>query len=277
MKMRKRSGLCALALSGAVAFALSLLFRRSPSVAEIEAAAEPLSLLPRTAAEAIKQVVTANRMLGYEGVLDALGHISLRNPENPKTFFQARSISPLHVTRNDILEIGLDGNLVTNTKMRPYGERIIHAAVLNARPEMNAVFHGHIAAVIPFSVTGVPIRPIMHVGSFLWQCVPVYDEYEPGAGMLISTRGEGERIARHLGRHRVHLLRGHGCDIVAAALPHLVASAIYLRDNSIIQMQALQLGREPKYLSEEEAKPAVDKALFGELPLDRMWSYGPQG
>ncbi len=228
---------------------------------------------PKTAAAAIDLVVMGNRILANEGVLDALGHISLRNPENPATFFQARSVSPLEVTRDDVIEIDLDGNVVTKTTMRPYGERVIHGAILKARPEMNAVFHGHPASVIPFSVTGVPIRPVTHVGSFIYQGVPVYDDYEPDGGMLVSTVREGERLAAHLGQGRAHLLRGHGCDIVAEGVPALVASAIYLRDNAAIQLQALQLSKKVKYLSEEEAKRAMEAAIFGALPLDRMWGY----
>ena len=236
-------------------------------------AVEQTKNVPKTPQEAIQQVVMANRILGNEGILDALGHVSVRNPMNASTFFQARSISPSEATPGDILEIDLDGDVVTNTKMRPYGERIIHGAILKARPEMNAVFHGHFAAVIPFSVTNTPIRPITHVGSFLYQGVPVYDDYEPGGGMLIRTREEGERIAQHLGQRRVHLLRGHGCDIVAEDLPRLVASAVYLRDNATIQWQILLSGKEPKYLSPEEAKAATEIGLFGASPIDRMWSY----
>ena len=41
----------------------------------------------KTAAEAIEQVVLANRILTEEGIFDYLGHVSIRNPENPKTFF----------------------------------------------------------------------------------------------------------------------------------------------------------------------------------------------
>ena len=157
--------------------------------------------------------------------------------------------------------------------MRPYGERIIHGAILKARPEMNAVFHGHFAAVIPFSVTHTPILPITHVGSFVYQGVPIYDDYEPGGGMLIRTGEEGERIARHLGQHRVHLLRGHGCNIVAESLPKLVASAVYLRENANAQWQVLLSGKEPKCLSPEEAKSAMEIGLFGVSPIDRMWRY----
>jgi 3-hydroxy-2-methylpyridine-4,5-dicarboxylate 4-decarboxylase len=227
----------------------------------------------KTVSDAIEQVVMANRILANEGILDALGHVSLRNPENPETFFQARSVAPLEVTRNDMLELDLEGNVLTDTTMRPYSERVIHAAILKARPDMQAVFHGHIASVIPFSVTGIQIRPVTHVGSFLYQGVPVYDDYEPDCGMLISTRQEGERIAKHLGSRRAHLLRGHGCNITAESMPALVASAIYLRDNAAMQFQALQLGKKVKYLSLKEAKQAMDTALFAPVPLARMWGY----
>lgn len=135
-------------------------FSRDPMIAGIQA-----EEVPKTAREAIQQVVMANRILSTEGILDALGHMSVRNPVNAGTFFQARSISPFEVTSEDILEIDLDGEVVTQTTMKPYGERIIHGAILKARPEMNAVFHGHFAAVIPFSVTDTPIRPVTHVGS----------------------------------------------------------------------------------------------------------------
>lgn len=236
-------------------------------------AVEQTKNVPKTAQEAIQQVVMANRILGNEGILDALGHVSLRNPENANTFFQARSISPFEATQDDILEIDLDGSVVTKTTLRPYGERIIHGAILKVRPEMNAVFHGHFAAVIPFSVTNTPIRPVTHGGSFLYQGVPIYDDYEPGGGMLIRTKQEGERIAKHLGLHRVHLLRGHGCDIVAENLPRLVASAVYLRDNATIQWQIILSGKEAKYLSSEQAKAAMEIAIFGASPIDRMWSY----
>ncbi len=235
--------------------------------------AETIKIIPETTEEAIQQLVMANRILANEGVLDTFGHVSVRNPENRKTFLQARSISPYEVTEEDILEIDFDGNVLTETAMLPYGERIIHGALLNARSEMNAVFHGHPAAVIPFSVTDIPIKPVMHLGSFIYQGVPVYDDYEPDDGMLIRKKSEGERIAKHLGEHRVQLLRGHGCNIVADHLPQLVASAIYLRDNATVQWQALLVGKEPKYISPEVARVAMQMALFGPMPTARSWGY----
>jgi 3-hydroxy-2-methylpyridine-4,5-dicarboxylate 4-decarboxylase len=269
--MKPKFHLCISMWRGIVALMLFSFFLPSLCFSQQLIPLDHWRYIPKTTDEAMEQLVWANRILANEGVLDALGHVSVRNPQNPKTFFQTRGLSPYLITKKDILEIDLESNVLTKSANRPYSERVVHAALLKARPDMNAVFHGHIPAVIPFSVTGVPLRPVTHVGSFLGQGAPVYDEFEPGDGMLILKNSEGERMARHLGNRRVQLLRGHGCNIVAEGPMHLVACAIYLRDNATIQWQALLIGKEPKSLTEEEAKPAMDRGLF--QPLSRMWGY----
>ena len=60
----------------------------------------------------IKDLVIANRILAREEVVDAYGHVSIRNPDNPKHFFLSRSVSPELVERDDIVELGLDGDLL---------------------------------------------------------------------------------------------------------------------------------------------------------------------
>lgn len=223
------------------------------------------------AKQAIEQCVLANRILTNENVLDAFGHVALRNPENSDTFFLSRALAPGLVTAADILEIDLEGNVVTKTDARPYGERIIHAAILKARPDVNAVFHGHPHSVIPFSSTGVPIRPVAHFAGIFFEGIPLYDDYDVSAGMLIASPEEGERVARTLGGARAVLLRDHGCCVVAENMPALVMSSIYLRDNAALQFQALQLGQ-PKYLSYEEGRQANRVALSA-LSLERAWGY----
>src|SRR3972149_10823666 len=98
---------------------------------------------PKTASEAIRDVVLANRILSHEGIFDYLGHVSVRNPENPKTFFISRALAPEQVTKNDILEVDLEGKVLTKTARQPYSERIIHGAIYKVRPEVNSVVHAH--------------------------------------------------------------------------------------------------------------------------------------
>jgi 3-hydroxy-2-methylpyridine-4,5-dicarboxylate 4-decarboxylase len=232
------------------------------------------NIVVKTAAQAIEQLVMANRIIANEGVVDALGHISLRNPENPNTFFITRgALAPIEVTKDDIIEVDLEGKVVTKPAQRTVGEIFIHSEILKARPEMTAVFHGHQPGIIPFTVVDVPMRPLLNTAGFIYQGVPVFDDYTPGSGFLINTKEGGERIAKHLGQHRVLLLRSHGCIIAAETMPKVVACATFLGINATIQWQALLLGKEPKYLSPEDAKTGAEVALLKDGTMSRYWGY----
>ena len=98
---------------------------------------------PKTAREAVGSLVWANRILANENIVDYLGHVSVRNPENPKTFFIARGIAPATVTKKDMLEVDFEGNVLTRTQFRPYSERIIHGAIYKVRPDVNSVVDAH--------------------------------------------------------------------------------------------------------------------------------------
>ena len=226
---------------------------------------------PKTAAEAIDQLVWANRILANEGIFDFLGHISVRNPENSKTFFIARAIAPETVTKGDILEVDLEGNVVSKTQFRPYQERIIHAGIFKARPDVNSVIHAHPIPVVTLSVSEVPFRIVVHPASIFYEGVPNYDAYDftsPGnTGMLVTTKEEGERVARTLGKSTAMIMRGHGCNVVGKSVPDAVRSAITLRDNVVILLGAQQFGK-VKTVSYEEAKEAA-KALGN---AERGWN-----
>ncbi|MCL6598121.1 MAG: class II aldolase/adducin family protein [Alicyclobacillus macrosporangiidus] len=221
--------------------------------------------------QAIEALVLANHILSNEGILDAFGHVSVRNPDEPGRFFLSRSLSPQLVQAEDIMEFDLDGNETSATGYRPYKERILHAKIYAARPDVQAVCHHHAISLIPFSTTGVEVRPICHIGGMFYEGVPVYDDYDVSDGMLIVNPREGERIARTLNNKRAVLLRGHGCIVVGEDIRRTVMASIYLVQNAEIQYRALQLGT-PSYLSYEEGRAATE-TMFGEIPLERAWTY----
>src|SRR5471030_1563993 len=41
----------------------------------------------------LNDIVSANRILAHEGVLDAYGHVSVRDPRNPNRFWMSRSVA----------------------------------------------------------------------------------------------------------------------------------------------------------------------------------------
>jgi HCOMODA/2-hydroxy-3-carboxy-muconic semialdehyde decarboxylase len=86
----------------------------------------------------LDDLVIANRILANEGVIDAFGHVSIRDPRRPDRYFLARSRSPELVERRDIR------SSTWTTADRParadHVRRPIHA---RRRRRAGAVCHNH--------------------------------------------------------------------------------------------------------------------------------------
>src|SRR4051794_12497768 len=195
--------------------------------------------------ELIDDLVTANHILYNEGVVDGFGHVSARHPERPDRYFLARSIAPAVVKREDILEFDLDSNAIDARGARSYLERFIHGEIYRVRSDVHAIVHSHSPSVIPFSVTGVALKPIFHLGGFLGQGTPIFeirDAGGPSTDMLIRTPELGVALARTLGNATYTLMRGHGSVAVGKSIKQVVYRAIYGEVNARLQAEATRLG-----------------------------------
>lgn len=202
-------------------------------------------------------LVDANHILFDRGVLDAYGHVSARDPENPDRFLLARNMAPALVRPEDIQTFDLDAE---TTDERPsYLERFIHAALYRARPDVMAVVHSHSAAVLPFSVVDRPLRAISHMAGFLGVGAPVFeirDSAGEASDLLIRNRDLGSSLADSLGAAAVVLMRGHGSVAVGASVQQAVHRAVFTELNARTQAEALKLGS-CTYLTAEEASAAA--------------------
>jgi ribulose-5-phosphate 4-epimerase/fuculose-1-phosphate aldolase len=61
--------------------------------------------MPDAFAELRHELAVANRILANEGIIDAFGHISVRNPRNPDRYFISRHRASELVEPSDILEM----------------------------------------------------------------------------------------------------------------------------------------------------------------------------
>ncbi len=224
----------------------------------------------------VRDLVIANRILAREDVVDAYGHVSVRNPENPRQFFLSRSVAPELVEPEDVVELGLDGQPVREEKRALYLERFIHAAIFEARPEINAVVHAHAEDILPFGVAQeTALRPVIHSGSFIGAQVPVWDIADKfgDTNLLVTNLEQGRDLARCLGANNVALMRGHGFASAGRSLIEVVRMSVYLPRNARALLRARQLGGEVKYLSQGE----IDARNRGYSPYSsetwRAWQY----
>ncbi|GJD53741.1 3-hydroxy-2-methylpyridine-4,5-dicarboxylate 4-decarboxylase [Methylobacterium crusticola] len=210
----------------------------------------------------VDDLVAANHILADQGVVDGFGHVSVRHPGDPNRFLMSRSLAPALVKPDDIMEFDLDGNALDARGRAVFLERFIHGEIYRARGDVQAVVHSHSPAVIPFGITGAPLRAAYHIAAFLAGGVPVFDIRQAAGAtdMLVRDPALGRALAATLGAGPVALMRGHGDVVVGSTIPMAVFRAVYTEVNARVQGQAMALGGPVTYLDAAESEKA-DKAL----------------
>lgn len=229
--------------------------------------------MPDTPANLLRDLAAAYRMVANEGILDAFGHISLRNPDNPNRYFLSRSRAPALVQPEDIQEYDLDSNPIHESPLRPYMERVIHGEIFKARPDVNAVCHHHAPSIMPLVIAGMPMLPVFHLGAAMGPEAPFWDSRDEfgDTNLLVAKPEEGASLARALGKHSVVLMRRHGATVVGGELRELVFRTIYSAKNAEYQLAAHALGHvSPLTAGEAEMAAGLNLAPG---PLARAYEY----
>jgi ribulose-5-phosphate 4-epimerase/fuculose-1-phosphate aldolase len=223
-----------------------------------------------------EDLVDANHILYNNGIVDGYGHVSVRHPDHPDRFVMAAAVSPGRVRDTDLISLDFDGKVIGEERPT-YSERFIHAEIYRARSDVNAVIHSHSPTVIPFSVTDVPLRAIIHGASFMQTAVPVFNTHDvPEATTpLVNSPAIGKALVKTLGQSSIVLMRGHGNTVVAGEIREVVSRAIYAERNAMLLLQTLALGRPIVYMNAAEAKAmqgsGVNPGRGSSHGVDRVW------
>ena len=191
--------------------------------------------------QALDELVTANRILAHEQVVDAFGHVSIRHPEAPDRYLMSRARAPECIELADLMEFTLDGTPIESSARKAYAERHIHGAIYETQPAVRAIVHNHSPGIIPFGITGTPLRPVMHM------CASM-GARSPDLGFAYGLRrhqppgdehGDGPRPCSDP-RPR---LRWPSCAATVASSPAVrcarsSSTPIYLELNAELQMKA---------------------------------------
>ena len=223
----------------------------------------------------LQDLAAANRILVAQGVFDAAGHVSMRHPSASGRFIMSRAMAPALVRSKDLIELDLDGVACAADGRQAFIERFIHAEIYKARPDVMAVAHSHSASVIPFGLTGVPLRAMYHNAAFLAAGVPVFDIRENfgTTSIVIDSPQKGAALAATLADKAAALLRAHGMVTVGPSLQAAVFRAVFTESSARIQQQAMAHGAAIAALEPEEGRlaDAVNLATHG-----RAWDLWKQ-
>src|SRR5579862_7526032 len=135
-------------------------FRRGKRVSDQEELKHVMTL-----DEVKYEVALGSRIMTNIGLADginaSMGHVSLRDPSDPKRFVvkgRGYDIDVLARMRpEDMVVCDLNGYLVDGPPgVLQCNEVMIHACVLRARPEINSVVHAHPPFCVMLTVLGIP-------------------------------------------------------------------------------------------------------------------------
>ncbi|EXJ76658.1 uncharacterized protein A1O5_01166 [Cladophialophora psammophila CBS 110553] len=205
---------------------------------------------------ALRDLISANHILHYHGVVDAYGHISVRHPLHPSQYIMCGYMAPAMVTSGrDLIAYHVsDSSTVDPDAKKGYSERFIHGEIFKRYPSVNCVIHSHAEEVLPYAVSmGVTLKAVYHMAGFLgsrgvkvFDIDPLYREGEQ-RDMLVNNSRFGAALAEKFvsgaemqsPEESVVLMRRHGFTCVGRDIVTAVYRAIYTRINAEAQTKSM--------------------------------------
>jgi len=163
-----------------------------------------------------QRLTAAFRIFGQWGLGEgAAGHITVRDPEHPETFW----LNPfgVHFSRikvSSLIRVDHDGNVVEGDYPVNRAAFAIHSRIHKARPDVVAAAHTHGVYGRAFSALGRPLAMINQDVCAFYNDHVLYDDY----GGVVLELDEGERIAAALGPKKAAILRNHGLLTVGGSV-----------------------------------------------------------
>jgi L-fuculose-phosphate aldolase len=174
--------------------------------------------------EHLTEAARACRILDMEGHGDmTLGHLSVREAAGRGFWMKRNQIGLGEVLAcDDFVLVDWDGLQIAGSGGR-HSEWPIHSEIFRARKDANVIVHTHPFYASVFSAATEPLQPYTLDADYFVE-VPRH----VGDVALITTKGEGEAIARTLGKNFAVLLSNHGVVFCGATIEQAVCIGIFL-------------------------------------------------
>jgi ribulose-5-phosphate 4-epimerase/fuculose-1-phosphate aldolase len=188
-----------------------------------------------------EQIALALRALANQGFFEfPFGHLSVRTarPEDgPILIVRHLHGEPLQlqdVTPLDIVSMSFGGEPLGGADVP--GERYLHSAVYERRPDVTSVLHYHSTLTAAFGLLGRELVPRTPLAPVLSPAIGVHSY-----GGQIDSAEKGASLCDSLGDRPVALLPGHGAVVVGTGVEEVAARALALEDCCRIELAAAQL------------------------------------
>ena len=166
-------------------------------------------------------------------------HITAKTSKQKETFLINQfGLRYDEVTASNLLEIDLEGNILSGEGDINYTGYIIHGAVHKARKEINCVMHTHTRAGLAISCLKDGLNPIFQDAAIFHNRVSYHD----WQGMSTEV-DECKDIAKNLGNNKVMILRNHGLLTCGETIGEAFILMYYLDKTCQNQLDTMSTGQ----------------------------------
>lgn len=214
------------------------------------------------------ELALACRILAAEGMGDYIwGHVSARG-EEPGTFWlKGAGLGLEEIAPDDLVLLDLEGNVLEGSRPR-HLEWPIHAEVLRARPDVQAVVHSHAVASVAVGCTDAPLQPLCHEAIRWMPAPPTFTETSD----LIDSPALGHAVARQLGDGAGVLLRNHGVVVASRDIRSTALLSVFLERACRMQLSVMASGVPYHPAPEADVESRRSKMSVPES-YDALWRY----
>jgi ribulose-5-phosphate 4-epimerase/fuculose-1-phosphate aldolase len=221
-----------------------------------------------------RNLALACRILAFQGLAeDILGHVSAR-VDDDRILIRCRGPRDrglLFTQPGDIRLVDLSSEQAPDGKYSLPKEFPIHAELLRAHPEINAVVHAHPPTVVAADLAGIPLLPM--VGAYNIPAavmaaagIPVF-----GRSVLIQTHELARDMVDTMHGRQICILRGHGITTAGTTVQQAVARALNLDSLARMACRVAALGAIPVSIPSLDLDSLPD--LGGAFNDDTLWRH----
>jgi L-fuculose-phosphate aldolase len=214
--------------------------------------------------DALDRLARGCRILELEGHGDmTLGHLSLRDPAGRGFWMKRNRIGLGEVLGpDDFVLVDWDGNKIAGDGGR-HSEWPIHSEILRARADVAVVAHTHPFHACVFSAASEPLAPYTLDADYFAEVPRHRDEVA-----LITTKAEGQALARSLGDAVAVFMGNHGVTFCGTTIEHAVCVGVFLENACRAQLAGQAAG-----FKAEMPAPAVRRKRHAQIMTPAHWEH----
>ncbi len=218
--------------------------------------------------ELLTEAARACRILDMEGHGDmTLGHLSVRETARSGFWMKRNQIGLGEVLGpEDFVLVDWDGKQIAGSGGR-HSEWPIHSEIFRARADVNVVVHSHPFYASVFSAAVEPLQPYTLDADYFIE-VPRHDDELA----LITTKSEGEAVARALGKNFAVLMGNHGVTFCGTTIEHAACTGIFLEKACRAHLIGRTAGLKTSMLS-QAARDKRHQQIMTQVHWQHSWRY----